>query len=118
MATKPKPGNPGRGGKRDGAGRPAGTPNVLGYGEVKAIKAAGLRVPKDAPEAHRELADEALERIAAVMREQVHFTAAGPVLKAATQLRAEICGPVANKTEITGANGGALEITVKLEGGE
>lgn len=87
------------GGKRPGAGRPPGSKNTLPLGAVAAVKAAGLRVPGSASEAQRELANRALQRIADVLEEGVHFTAAGHVLKAATILREEICGPVKQKVE-------------------
>jgi hypothetical protein len=101
-----------RGGKRPGAGRPAGSKNALGYGEVKALKAAGLRVPEKAPEAHRELADEALGAMIDVMRGDVSYLQAPAVLKAATAIRAEICGPVPTKLEHTGADGEPLTVKV------
>jgi hypothetical protein len=103
-----------RGGLRSPpGGRPRGSKNVLGLGEVKALKAAGLRVPKDAPEGHRELADEALQRIVDVMRGDVSYLEAGSVLKASTHLRSEICGEVTKKVEASGPDGGPLEIIVK-----
>lgn len=105
----------GRGGKRPGAGRPPGSSNALEYGEVKALRVAGLRVPKDASDEARKLADYAQARIIDVMAGEVDSFAAGNVLKAATHLRSEICGPVAQKTEISGANGAPLEVVVKLE---
>lgn len=101
------------GGKRPGAGRPLGSKNVLGLGEVKALKAAGLRVPKDAPEGHRELADEALQRIVDVMRGDVSYLEAGGVLKASTHIRAEICGELTKKVEASGPDGGPLEVVIK-----
>lgn len=113
MATPKKPGSPGRGGKREGAGRPAGSTNVLGLGEVKALKVAGLRVPKDAAPAARELADVAQQRIIDVMMGDVDSFKSGAVLKAATHLRAEICGDVTKKVEASGPDGGPLEIIVK-----
>lgn len=103
-----------RGGLRSPAGgRPPGAKSALGYGEVKAIKAAGLRVPDKAPQEHRELADEALERICDVMRGKVSYLDAGGVLKSAVHLRSEICGPVAQKVEASGPDGGPLEIVIK-----
>lgn len=88
------------GGNRPGSGRPEGTPNVLPYGAVVAIEACGLRVPDGTPEDVALLADRALMRIADVMEERVDFMRAGHVLKAATQLRNEVCGPIAQKLEV------------------
>lgn len=59
------------GGKREGAGRPSGSTNSLEYGEVRAVKAAGLRVPEAATPEQRELADEALGVIVELMRGEV-----------------------------------------------
>lgn len=87
------------GGKRKGAGRPQGVKNTLGYGEVNAVKAAGLRVSEGAPVEHRDLADESLEAITKVMRGQVFFKQAPHVLKAATHLRTELLGPLTQKVE-------------------
>jgi hypothetical protein len=61
------------------------------------VRAAGLRVPKDATPAERELADRALVRIADVMEEQVSSFQAFAVLTAARGLREEVCGKVADK---------------------
>lgn len=109
-------GTKGHGGKRAGAGRPVGTgsPHVLGHGERAAVKAAGLRVPKDAPESYRELADEALGTLVDVMRGGVHFTEAGPRLKAATRIREEVCGPLAQKVEHSGKDGAPLGFVINL----
>jgi hypothetical protein len=87
------------GGKREGAGRPKNAKSVLVYGEAKAIKAAGLRVPDSATEAERALADRAQQRIIDVMEEEVGGFSATPVLKAAVHLREEICGPMKQKVE-------------------
>lgn len=81
-------------------------------GEVKAVKAARLRVPEGTPEEHAQLAEEAKDQIVAVMRGEVGFKSAPHVLKAATTLRQEICGPVPQKLEHTGENGGPLVVHV------
>ena len=80
---------------------------------MKAIKAAKLRVPEGTPEEHAELAEEAKERIVAVMRGRVHHTQAAQVLKASTRLRDEICGPLTNKTEVSGADGGPVIVEIR-----
>lgn len=99
LARKYVPNGKPAGGKRTGAGRPKDSKNVLGQGETKAIKAAGLRVPESANKAERALADRAQQRIIDVMEEQVGGFSATPVLKAAIHLREEICGAVKQKME-------------------
>jgi hypothetical protein len=97
------------GGARPGAGRPAGTPNALPLGAVKAIQSLRLRVPADASEAAKELADRALQRVADVMNCKVTSKQANSVLKAAIHIREEVCGPVTRKIEVEGKIGiGAL----------
>ena len=66
---------------------------------MAAVKAAGLRVPDSATPAQRELADRALQRIAAVMEENVNPMAASFVLKASTVLREEVCGQMKQRVE-------------------
>lgn len=92
-----------RGGKRPGAGRPRGSKNILPAGAVAAIKACGLRVPKDATPAERELADRALQRVADVMEEQVSSFQSFAVLTAARTIREEVCGPVVKKVDVSGS---------------
>ncbi len=75
---------------------------MLPLGAVEAVKSLNHRVPKDAPPEAAALANHALARIVAVLDERVHFTASGHVLKAATLLREEVCGQVAQKLEHTG----------------
>lgn len=87
------------GGRRPGSGRPKGSKNALPLGAVKAIKAAGLRVPESATQDERELADESLDAMTKVMRGEVYFKDAPHRLKAAAQLREEICGPVKQRIE-------------------
>lgn len=109
----PKPRSANYGGARKGAGHPGGT-NALRRGERPALAAAGLRVPKDAPEGYRDLADEGLETIVAAMRGEFHFTEAGPRLKAATRIREEVCGPLLQKVEHSGKDGAALSFVINL----
>lgn len=92
----PKGGN---GGKRSGAGRKPGSKNTLGYGQVKALLAVGMRVPEGASDQQKAIADRAQERILHVMEGLVNFKLAQPVLKAATHIREEICGPVRQRVE-------------------
>lgn len=89
-----------RGGARPGAGRPKGSKDILPKGAVKALQALSLRVPADAHPEAKELADRALFRIADVMEGKVHQSIATPVLKAATTIREEVCGPIVRKIEL------------------
>lgn len=91
------------GGKREGAGRPAGTYNSLPYGAVKALKAAGLRVPAGASPEVAEVAGYALERMVDVLAGKVSAAKAVTVLKAATVVREELCGPIERKLQVQGA---------------
>ena len=106
------------GGRREGAGRPEGSPNTLGYGEVRAVKACRLRLPKDASPEVEAVAERAFERIVAVMECDVHPDFAGHVLKAATRLREEACGPLAQKVEHAGEDGGPLRVVIQKLGPE
>lgn len=75
---------------------------MLPQGSVLALKAAGLRIPEGTPDAHRELADQALHRIVDVMNERVSSFHAHSVLTAARGIREEICGKVTDKLEHSG----------------
>lgn len=107
LIDPPKP----HGGRREGAGRKAGTKNVLPKGAVAALKAAGLRVPVGAPEGPRELADRALVRMAEVLEGKVYRDATA-VLTAARAIREEVCGPVVKKLEHAGPEGAPLRIEI------
>lgn len=100
------------GGKREGAGRKAGSRNTLGYGEVKALRSLRYRLKEGTPPEMAAAAGIALDRIVDVMMERVPPTAAPSVLKAATLLREEACGPIAQKHEVAGPEGGALVVKV------
>ena len=106
-------GNKPPGGKREGAGRPEGTTNALRYGEVRALRGLRYRVPEGTPEAFGDVADIAFERIVDVMMERVDPKQGAQVLKSATHIREEICGPVAQRLEHTGANGESLVVEVR-----
>lgn len=101
-----------RGGTRDRAGRPTGSTNALELGEVRGVKALGLRVPEGAAPDVRALADRAQQRIIDVMEGDVEPFAASTILKAATHLREETCGPIAKQVNLAGANGEQLTINV------
>jgi hypothetical protein len=96
-----------RGGKRPGAGRPKGSAaRVISNEAIKAartIDPRGYRVPDDAPPAMRELADRALQRISDVMEEGIGAPIAPSVIKAAQQIREEVCGPVEKRVRISGS---------------
>lgn len=104
------------GGARKGAGRKKGGKNALELGEVSAIRVAGMRVPKTASGDELELADAAQQRIIDVMMGRVHYSAATPILSSAKHIREEICGPIKQKIEHTGEDGGALNIVIKKIG--
>lgn len=87
------------GGRRPGAGRPAGSNNALELGEVRALKALGLRVPEGASENQRAYALHTESRIIDVMEGKVAAGIAMAVLKAASTLREEQLGPVKQKVE-------------------
>ncbi len=111
--TRPK-----HGGKRPGAGRKPGTQNALPKGFVVALKAMKHRLPEDASEEVKAVAARAFERLVDVMEERVPVMAAGHVLKAATLLREEVCGRVAQPLEHSGPAGGQLVIEVHKYSGE
>jgi hypothetical protein len=85
------------GGARPGAGRPAGSRNVLPKGTVKLVAGLRHRVPPGTPEPLAELADETLETLARVMRKPKRGDFIR--LQAATAIRADICGPPTQKVE-------------------
>lgn len=102
------------GGARPGAGRPEGTSNALPLGYVQALKGLRHRVPEGTPEALADVADTAMDRLVDVMMERVEDAQlASQVLKAATSIRAEICGPPTQRLEHTGANGESLVVEVR-----
>ncbi len=72
----------------------------------------GLRVPEDASPAARAIADEAFEVLVKVMRGQVSFVEAPIRRAAAKDVREEICGPVAQRVNLGGADGGPLTVKV------
>lgn len=106
-------GNKPPGGRREGAGRPQGSSSALRYGEVKALRGLRYRVPEGTHEAFADVADIAFERIVDVMLERVDPKQGAQVLKSATHIREEICGPVAQRLEHTGADGASLVVEVR-----
>lgn len=101
-----------RGGRRPGAGRPPGTGHPIDktfpIGFVKATKIMnktmkapeGYRVPADSSPAAREAADYAFQRYVDVAAGRVHSRRATSVLKAAIEIRREVCGPIATKVDV------------------
>jgi hypothetical protein len=71
-------------------------------------------VPDGASQESVELADRAQQRIIDVMEERVGQFNASFVLKAATRLREEICGPLATKVEHAGHDGGPLQVSINI----
>lgn len=112
-SSEPRP-KKGRGGKREGSGRKAGGRNALQIGEVQALKTLRHRVPDGAPPEAGAFADEAFGTIVKVMRGEVSFTEATARLKASTYIREEICGPVAQKLQHSGPDGGPLEVSISI----
>lgn len=106
------------GGPRAGAGRPKGIKDGLEHGEVKALRVSRLRVPAGASPEAAELADASLQRLVDVMLERVDPFMAGHVLKSAIRLREEVCGPIAQKHEHTGADGGPLTVEIRTYAAE
>lgn len=102
-----------RGGSRQGAGRPIGSTSPLELGEVRAMKLSRLKVPEDASDDEATLANECVQRMADVMREQVNSFQARNVLASACSLRELICGKQAQTLKHAGADGGTLEVVVK-----
>ncbi len=95
-----------RGGARPGAGRPRLSDDrdedIFSPETYRALRSVrnSVRVPADAPDDHREIADEAFDTIVEVMRGRVHPFMATVRLKAASMVREEICGPVVRKIEV------------------
>lgn len=71
-------------------------------------------MPSEAPEEAADLAGEAFEKVVAVMRGEVSGPDATGILKAATYVRTEICGPVAQKLEHSGEGGGPLRVSIQI----
>ena len=106
-----------RGGKRPGAGRPAGVAEVLPRGAVKAIRAMRHRVPDGTPRQLADVADEALATVVDVMRGRV-VDGARERLSAAALLREEVCGPVPKRHEVSGPDGAPISISIDLSKGD
>lgn len=102
------------GGKRPGAGRPQGTTNVLEYGAVSALKSLRHRVPEGIAPELADIAGEAFQRMVAVMRGEVSGSDAFPVLTAAKAIREDVCGPIKQKLEVGGPDGGALQVSINI----
>lgn len=95
----------GHGGLRPGAGRFALPEEKKGYPqlshvETRALRGLHYRVAPDTHPVLGDIADSALIRMIDVMNEQVDPVHAGNVLKAASMIRDEICGPIAKKVEL------------------
>lgn len=108
----------GNGGARPGAGRPEGVNEPLPRGTIAALKGLRHRVPSGTPEVAADIADEAFSAIVDVMRGEFRRKGSREVLRAATALRAEVCGPIVQKLEHTGADGQALIVEVRTYGAD
>lgn len=91
-------------------GRPQGSTNALPRGSVQALRGLRYRVPDTCPQPLAELADEAVEVVADVLRGNVPTGQMQHRLKAATILRNEACGPIPKTVEHQHA--GSMEINV------
>jgi hypothetical protein len=74
----------------------------LPMGMVKAIKGLRHRVPPDTHEALAAVADRSFERLVEAMEGKVSFRQVPSVIKAATALREEICGPMPKEVKVSG----------------
>lgn len=59
-------------------------------------------MPEGTSEEAADLADTALQRVIDVMNEKVGSFQAGHVLKAATRIREEVCGPIEQRHRVEG----------------
>jgi hypothetical protein len=84
---------------------------------VAALKGLRHRVPHGTPDTIADVADEAFGQIVEVMRGRV-WKRPSEVLRAATAVRAEVCGPIVQKLEHTGADGQAMVVEVRTYGPE
>jgi hypothetical protein len=90
-----------------------GSTEPLPKGSIRAIRAVKLRVPDGASEEHSDLAEEAFQGIVGVMRGDTKYIEHIPVhdrLRAMTIVREEVCGPIAQKVEVTGT----VDLTTKI----
>ena len=83
-------------------------------GELGALRGLQARVPTEASEEDRELADAARDTIVSVMLGQVHPAHSHSRLLAAKYVREEICGPIAQKLVHTGPDGNAPVVEFKV----
>lgn len=82
----------------------------LPVGAVRAISVMRHRLPADASPEMVEVAGYAFSRMVDVLAGKVSFRKAPSVLKAAVETRAELCGPIQQKVEMSG--GVSLEMLV------
>lgn len=111
----------GNGGRRPGAGRKPGTPNVLPTGTVAALDAARIaqkRLGKDADPADLAVLQHVYSRVADVLAEKVDFRQAGHVLKGSAMVADAVAGPIVQKVQASGADGGPLTVLIRDLGKE
>lgn len=80
---------------------------------MQALRTLKHRVPDGTHPTLAAVAGEALEKIVSVMREEVGWQESAGVLKAATLVRQEVCGPLAQKHEVAGEGGGPLVVEIR-----
>lgn len=106
----------GNGGRRPGAGRKAGTKNVLPLGTVAVLNAARIARKRLGDDAHPDdlaAVTRVYERVADVLEERVDWRSATPVLKAGAMVADAVAGPLAQKHEHAGEGGGPLEVVIR-----
>lgn len=107
-----------RGGKRTGAGRKTGSVDTVNRlkprGATSALKSLRHRVPEGTPDALADIAGEAFQAIVDVMRGESYGAEGFTILSASKLVREEVCGPVKQKHEVTGADGGPVQVSISI----
>jgi len=86
----------------------------LPRGSVKALKFIRRRVPKDADPAELEAIATVERQVSRVLLEEVEPQMAAMVLKACNVIREEVNGPLAQKHEHSGPDGGPLKVSIEI----
>lgn len=98
-----------RGGKRVGAGRPAGSRNTLPLGAVRALKAA-RRLPEESDAELEDFTGRALAAVDEVLRDKVPPQRVFGRLRAAGMVLDTLCAPVAQKVDV----GGKVAVSIQI----
>ena len=94
-------------GKRRGGGKRPRAASKRPTSAAAASRAIGWRVPREAPDDIRAVADEALQTITSVMRGG-DAGERGARLRAAVRVREEVCGPIVQRIDV--AVGGTVYV--------